>query len=225
MRKIEHAGKQLAIYGDKIVRDEKAEQQIKTCLEHEQAIAGALMADHHLGYSMPIGGVIAYDGGVSPSGVGFDIACGNKAVQLDIDHEYVRANIATIMDQIYSDLTFGVGGSNRIETVEHDLYEDPGWDIPICKENYQRARVQLGTIGSGNHYVDVFVDEADNIWIGVHFGSRGFGHGVASYFVREGGGKDGMFVDAVVLDESSDLGEQYIMAMKLAGRYAYARRS
>ena len=59
--------------------DPKALAQIEMCLADERAVHGALMADHHLGYSMPIGGVIAYDGAISPSGVGFDIACGNKA--------------------------------------------------------------------------------------------------------------------------------------------------
>jgi tRNA-splicing ligase RtcB len=72
--------------------------------------------------------------------------------------------------------------------------------------------------------VDLFVDEQQRVWVGVHFGSRGFGHRIATYFIRAGGGKDGMNVDPVLLDVNSALGQDYIACMKLAGRYAYAGR-
>ena len=182
------------------------------------------MADHHLGYAVPIGGVLAYDGKVSPSGVGFDIACGNKAVLLDCEAEEVKSHIATIMDDLWKALSFGIGRVNK-EQVDHPLFEDdPAWLIPAIRPLKQRARSQLGTIGSGNHYVDVFVDERDRVWVGVHFGSRGLGHKIATHFIKAGGGKDGMFVDPVLLDVESELGEEYVAAMKLAGRYAHAGR-
>lgn len=217
--------KDLKIYQCDGQQDEGAVEQINTCLEDDRATRGALMADHHLGYSMPIGGVVAYKDALSPSGVGFDIACGNKAVILDTDPSYVINNISTIMDKIYSEISFGVGRNND-EKVDNELFDDgdPGWDVAVCAKSRQKAVNQLGTVGSGNHYVDVFISESGEVWIGVHFGSRGFGHGIAKHFVEAGGGKDGMFVPPVVLDEGSDLGEQYIKAMKLAGRYAYAGR-
>ena len=109
--------------------------------------------------------------------------------------------------------------------MDHQLFEDdPAWLIPAVRPLKQRARSQLGTIGSGNHYVDLFVDERDRVWVGVHFGSRALGHKIATHFIKAGGGKDGMFVDPVLLDVESELGEEYIAAMKLAGRYAYAGR-
>jgi tRNA-splicing ligase RtcB len=86
------------------------------------------------------------------------------------------------------------------------------------------AQDQLGTIGSGNHYVDIFEDENEQIWVGVHFGSRGLGHKTATWFLEAGGAKDGMDVEPLVLPVNSDLGEQYIIAMQLAGQYAYAGR-
>ena len=86
------------------------------------------------------------------------------------------------------------------------------------------AQNQLGTVGSGNHYVDLFVDEQDRVWIGVHFGSRGLGHLIASHFIEAGGGSDGMHVPPVTLHERSALGEDYLQLMNLAGRYAYAGR-
>lgn len=198
-----------------------AVEQMKVCLR--TADRAALMADHHLGYSVPVGGVVAYKGRVSPSGVGFDIACGNKAVLTDAKLADVRGSIATIMDDIWRSVSFGVGRKNN-EPVEHELFNDPAWQIPVASNLKELAAAQLGTVGSGNHYVDIFHDEAGRIWIGVHFGSRGLGHKLASHFIKEGGGKDGIHVEPVVLDADSQLGRDYIACMNLAGRYAYAGR-
>ena len=202
--------------------DEAAVQQIKNCAKDAEAVA--LMADHHRGYSVPIGGVVAYEGRLSPSGVGYDIACGNKAVRLDVSANEVRKNISTIMDDVASNISFGVGMKNDTE-VEHELFDDdPAWEIQEAAALKDLARAQLGTVGSGNHYVDIFEDEENRIWVGVHFGSRGLGHKLATHFIRAGGGNDGIFADPVLLECRSDLGEQYIQCMKLAGRYAYAGR-
>lgn len=209
----------VAVFGEP---QENAIDQILRCAK--DAERAALMADHHLGYAVPIGGVLGYDGLVSPSGVGFDIACGNKAVRLDADATDVRNNISPIMDDIFETLSFGVGMKN-MEQVDHELFDDdPAWDIPVAAELKDLARNQLGTIGSGNHYVDVFVDEQERVWIGVHFGSRGLGHRLATHFIKAGGGKDGINVDPVLFDADSALGQEYIACMKLAGRYAYAGR-
>jgi len=209
----------IPIWGDPI--DQGALSQIKTCALEADAVA--LMADHHKGYAVPIGGVVAYRDAISPSGVGYDIACGNKAVLLDLPASEVRAKIKPIMDDIWRSLSFGVGLNNR-QSVDHDLFDDPAWQVPAVKSLKQTARNQLGTIGSGNHYVDLFADELDRTWIGVHFGSRGLGHKTATYFLEAGGAKDGMDVAPLILPTASDLGEQYLSCMALAGRYAYAGR-
>ena len=209
----------IPVFGEPL--ENAVDQIVRAGRDAERA---ALMADHHLGYAVPIGGVVAYDGLVSPSGVGYDIACGNKAVLLDADADDIRANISTIMDDLWKTLSFGVGRKNK-EDVDHELfYDDPAWDIPVARDLKTLAREQLGTIGSGNHYVDLFVDEQDRVWVGVHFGSRGLGHRLATHFVRKGGGKQGIDVDPVLLDADSQLGQEYIASMRLAGRYAYAGR-
>src|SRR5947207_15535473 len=100
--------------------DEGALRQIKNCARTADRVAR--MADHHLGYAVPIGGVVAYEDKVSPSGVGYDIACGNKAVLLDAPAGEVRANIKTIMDDLWRNVSFGVGRKNA-ERVEHPLFE------------------------------------------------------------------------------------------------------
>lgn len=203
--------------------DENTIAQIETAMVDKRAVAGLLSADGHLGYSFPIGGTVAYRNAVSPSGVGFDIACGNKAAMTDllVDSTF---DIEGAMDEIYNQLSFGIGQKNN-EVVEHPVFDDPLWDIlPVLKENEQLARSQLGTIGSGNHFVDLLVDNINRLWIGVHFGSRGLGHKIATHYIKEAGGTDGMFVAPVVLSLDSELGEEYIATMEIAGIYAYAGR-
>jgi tRNA-splicing ligase RtcB len=209
----------IPIWGDPI--DEGALAQIKTCAKTADAVA--MMADHHKGYAVPIGGVVAYTDKISPSGVGFDIACGNKAVLTDLPAAEVRANIKTIMDDVWANLSFGMGRKNSTK-VDHELFEDPAWAHPAVSSLKRMAQEQLGTIGSGNHYVDLLEDERGRVWIGVHFGSRGLGHKTATYFLKAAGAKDGMDVEPLVLPVNSTLGTDYLLCMNLAGRYAYAGR-
>lgn len=211
----------IAVFGDPI--DTSALDQIRRTKEHPAVRAAALMADHHKGYAVPIGGVVAYEDAISPSGVGYDIACGNKAVLTDMSGADARAGINKIMDDIVATISFGVGRRNA-EHVDHDLFDDPAWSVVKHLQLRDKAGNQLGTVGSGNHYVDVFTDEQDRVWVGVHFGSRGFGYGIATWALKAGGASDGMDVAPLVLSVDSDLGAEYIAAMHLAGRYAYAGR-
>ena len=184
----------------------------------------ALMADHHIGYSVPVGGVVCYEKHINVNGVGFDIACGNKAVLLDCSVQSVKDNIYRTMNEVQKHISFGIGRKNN-EKVEHSLFDDPVWEeIPILRDLKSKACDQLGTVGSGNHYVDIFKDELDRVWIGVHFGSRGLGHSIATHFIKAGGGKDGVHAEPVIFNEDSDLGQQYLKCMELAGRYAYSGR-
>jgi tRNA-splicing ligase RtcB len=187
------------------------------------ADGGALMADHHLGYSVPIGGVLAYKNHISPSGVGYDIGCGNKAVLTDLHYADVKDRMSDIMDRVFKEISFGVGRNNATP-IEHPLFDLNLWEDPAVVPLKDMARAQLGTVGSGNHYVDIFKDEQERIWVGCHFGSRGLGHKTATHFLKAGGAKDGIDVEPLLLDVSSELGQRYINCMKLAGAYAYAGR-
>ena len=212
----------IKIYGDPI--DDGALRQIKVTAKTASVVC--LMADHHQGYSVPIGGVVAYENAVSPSGVGYDIACGNKAVKLDCMADDL--DVAKVMDEVFERVSFGVGRKNQ-ERVDHDLFEDPlWWESEFLQADNAKmktlAQEQLGTVGSGNHYVDLFSDEEGFAWVGVHFGSRGFGHKTATHFLKQAGAKDGIDVEPCVLSLDSDLGDQYWRHMELAGRYAYAGR-
>ena len=199
-------------------------EQMDLVTRDPKVYKGVLCADGHLGYSVPIGGVLAYEKAINVNGVGFDIACGNKAVRLELNSSLIKSNLPALMDIIYKEISFGVGRKNN-EQVEHSVLEDSLFkEISFLKELKDKARAQLGTVGSGNHYVDIFEDEKGRIWIGVHFGSRGLGHSIATHFLKQGGGKDSMMAPSIVFNETSDLGEQYLKCMDLAGRYAYAGR-
>src|SRR6478735_253313 len=127
------------------------------------------------------------------------------------------------MDDVVRDISFGIGRKAKAR-VDHELFEDEAWKVAPIQGLKEMARDQLGTVGGGNHYVDIFADEQDRIWVGVHFGSRGLGHKTATHFLKAAGGKDGMDVPPTVVSEASDLGQDYLAGMHLAGRYAYAGR-
>jgi len=199
----------------------------------------ALMADGHVGYVMPIGGVAAYRNQVSVVGVGFDIACGNAAIKTDRtladlgdNQKQVQRALTNLADEIADAISFGMGRKNRADDAptSHPLFEDAAWDAlqPKHRGNLrEKARAQLGTVGSGNHYVDVFADETDTLWVGVHFGSRGFGYTIAYGFLALSQDEQwGTRVPEreVLLDLEAPLGHDYWHLMTLAGQYAYAGR-
>lgn len=211
--------------------DQRSLEQLERCAE--LADYAVLCADHHPGYSQPIGGVVAYKDYISPSGVGYDIACGNKAVKTNVFVPSLHGKeIREIMDEIAQRISFGVGRVNN-EPVDHpvlDAIRNAAFEPQ--RQFADLAASQLGTVGSGNHYVDLFVDESHWLWVGVHFGSRGFGHKTASGFLALAQGlafdehaKEGeMDSPPIVFAVDSDLGQSYIEAMTLAGDYAYAGR-
>ena len=214
--------------------DARSLKQLQTCMDAGDADYGVLCADHHPGYSQPIGGAIAYEGHVSPSGVGFDIGCGNKAVQTELTRADLDAlgGVPSIMREITQRISFGMGVPAR-ERVDHPVLDKiRRADFAPQRKLAQTAESQLGTVGSGNHYVNLMEDEDGFVWVGVHFGSRGFGHKTASGFLAlaqglpfDGKAHEGEMDSPPVLFElGTELGDAYIDAMTLAGEYAYAGR-
>src|SRR5260370_19340034 len=198
--------------------------QMRNCMAVGNVVGGVICAGGHLGYAQPVGGVIAYEGQISIPGVGFDIGCGNMAVRLDTPHSAIGDQVGPIIRDVARTISFGLGRRNE-ERAEHELFDDAeAWRASGMEDYRQKAGAQLGTVGSGNHYVDLMRDEDGLVWIGVHFGSRGLGHTNATRYLKAAGGKDGMNVPPALIDEASELGRRYIAAMELAGRYAYAGR-
>jgi tRNA-splicing ligase RtcB (3'-phosphate/5'-hydroxy nucleic acid ligase) len=214
--------------------DQRSLEQLKRCMEAGDADYGVLCADHHPGYSQPIGGAVAYEGYVSPSGAGYDLGCGNKAVQTELTAADLErlGGVEWIMGEITRWISFGMGVAAR-ERVDHPVLEKiRRAEFTPQRKLSQLAESQLGTVGSGNHFVNLFEDEEGKIWIGVHFGSRGFGHKTASGFLAlaqglafEGRAHDGgMDSPPVLFEIDSEIGQFYVSAMNLALDYAYAGR-
>jgi tRNA-splicing ligase RtcB (3'-phosphate/5'-hydroxy nucleic acid ligase) len=214
--------------------DDRSLKQLETCMQAGDAEFGVLCADHHPGYSQPIGGAIAYEGYISPSGVGYDIGCGNKAVRTDVTRAELDADpgVEAVMREIAGRISFGMGVPAR-ERADHPVL-DRIREAPFepQRELLDLAAKQLGTVGSGNHFVNLFEDERGSVWVGVHFGSRGFGHKTASGFLAVAQGlpfgakvkEGGMDSPPALLDVDSEAGQGYVQAMQLAGEYAYAGR-
>jgi tRNA-splicing ligase RtcB len=229
------------IFGE---HDDKTLEQLREVAQNAEHVA--LMADGHLGYVMPIGGVAAYDNQVSVVGVGFDIACGNLAIKTDLNlydlgelgydasGDYITATprLNAIADEIAGTISFGIGRKNNADDAptDHVLFDDSAWDaLPdeVRETLREKARSQLGTVGSGNHYVDIFHDRDGVIWVGIHFGSRGLGHSIASGFMALAQGEPwGARVpeQETLLSLDTELGQRYWDLMVLAGWYAYQGR-
>ena len=214
--------------------DARSLEQLERCMQAGDAEYGVLCADHHPGYSQPIGGAVAYEGFVSPSGVGYDIGCGNKAVRTDLTRPDLDllGGVEALMREITSRISFGMGVPAR-DRVDHPVLEKIRTaDFAPQRKLAQLAESQLGTVGSGNHYVNLMADEDDRVWAGVHFGSRGFGHKTASGFLAlaqdlafgERAHEGEMDSPPVLFAVGSELGDSYVAAMELAGEYAHAGR-
>lgn len=210
----------MIIYGQ---HDDRTLAQMERCMAAGSAAAGVLCADGHLGYAHPIGGVVGYTDHISISGVGFDIACGNMAVRLDASAADLKPKVSQLLGDIAAHISFGVGRANS-ERVDHDLFDSDLWKAAEVEHLKDLARQQLGTVGSGNHYVDLFEDQYGYAWIGVHFGSRGLGHKITTKYLEMAGAKDCMEVDPALLPADSDMGRGYLAGIELGGLYAYAGR-
>jgi tRNA-splicing ligase RtcB (3'-phosphate/5'-hydroxy nucleic acid ligase) len=220
--------KRIKIFGREII-DEKSIAQIERCTTENDI--GVLTADAHYGYGHPIGGAVAYKNRISLSGVGFDIACGNKAIRTDIKTYDIP--LTKIMDEIYNQISFGIGRKNN-QPVDHEVLDKvASAEFKPQRKLITLAKEQLSTVGSGNHFVDLFKDDEGYLWIGVHFGSRGFGHRTTMGFIALSQGQSfedkanegSMDAPPILFDIKSELGQAYLEAMQLAGEYAYAGRN
>jgi tRNA-splicing ligase RtcB len=188
----------------------------------------------------PCGGSQTYDVATADAAEAFVAGgvvvhnCGNKAVRTDLTGRDLAdlGGVGRIMREITTRISFGMGVPAR-ERMDHPVLEK----IRHAPFEPQRrlgslAASQLGTVGSGNHYVNLMEDEEGRVWVGVHFGSRGFGHKTASGFLALAQGlafdaharEGGMDSPPVLLEVGTELGDSYIAAMQLAGEYAYAGR-
>lgn len=202
------------------------------------SVAGALMPDAHVGYGLPIGGVLATDNAVIPYAVGVDIACRMKLTVLDLPVRELERQREKLIKAIETETRFGVGATFK-ERREHEVMDADWSGSKITQQNKDRAWSQLGTSGSGNHFVEFGVFTNENAIEGLapgeyvallsHSGSRGTGAAVCDYYSKLAMAqhpdlpKEHKHLAWLSLD--SEEGREYWAAMELMGRYAAANHS
>jgi tRNA-splicing ligase RtcB len=202
------------------------------------AVAGALMADAHVGYGLPIGGVLATENAVIPYAVGVDIACRMKMTVLDLPLRDLEQKPDRLARAIETETRFGVGSTFK-QRRQHEVL-DADWSAsPITQQNKDRAWSQLGTSGSGNHFGEFGVFTAhgqiENLEPGTyvallsHSGSRGTGAAVCDYYSKLAFARfkdlPGELKRLAWLTLDSQEGQEYWAAMELMGRYAAANHA
>ena len=168
-------------------------------------VQGALMPDVHLGYSLPIGAVVATEGVVVPAWVGYDIGCGMCAIKTGFSAEEVRANAKNIFDEIYRRIPVGFHHNKKPSEWAHGHLRVSAKTTEIFAKD---GLSQLCSLGQGNHFCEVGEDAEGNVWIVLHSGSRGIGHAVASHYMRlasgDGKAREGHYGLSVDTSEGKD---------------------
>jgi tRNA-splicing ligase RtcB len=213
----------------------EAIKQMNNACRLPVSVRGALMPDAHVGYGLPIGGVLATKNAVVPYAVGMDIACRMKVTVLDLPPAALSGQSDRLKNALERETGFGVGATFR-KRREHPIM-DADWSVsPITKMHKDRAWGQLGTSGSGNHFVEfgTLTLEQDDLGLraGVylallsHSGSRGTGGAVATHYSRLAMQQRAELPKELVhlawFDLGSQEGQEYWQAMELMGRYAAA---
>ena len=202
------------------------------------AVAGALMPDAHLGYGLPIGGVLATDNAVIPYAVGVDIACRMRLTVYDIPADHLPRLDEQLTRTLERETLFGVGAAFQKPNDDDVLSAD--WAVsPVTRRNRDKAAAQLGSSGSGNHFAEFGVLTIDDADLGMepgryvalltHSGSRGTGAAVADFYSKLARTEHPELPDDLKnlawLDMASDAGQEYWAAMELMGRYAAANHA
>lgn len=223
------------VYGRKFV-DWNTIRQMETAMSLPVAVGGALMPDAHVGFGLPIGGVLATENAIIPYAVGLDIGCRMCLTVYDAPASYLHQNSYELKQQLKRQTHFGVGREQDTREY-HEVLDDPLFDsIKPLQHLRMKAKDQLGTSGSGNHFVEwgtVKLVEGNRLGVPAgeyaailsHSGSRGVGATIASYYTRVAMDTCRLPKHAkslAWLDMDSEAGQEYWLAMNMAGEYARA---
>ena len=207
----------------------------------------ALMPDCHVGYGMPIGGVIACDNAVIPNAVGVDIGCGMGAIRTNIKTETIggKKNIREIMNHIKERIPVGEGNSHRDEKSwngfllylqsigiddEYIDFSDKRLPVWLDSHAWKLAKKNLGTLGGGNHFIEMQEDQDGYLWLMLHSGSRNLGYKIAEHYHKSAVYLNEQYNSKIptknlaYLPVDSEKGTGYLRDMKFALDYAAENR-
>ncbi len=229
--------KQIYNYGIDV--DKETLEQFKNCYSEDFVVAAALMPDAHLGYAAPIGAVLKTKRFVVPAWVGFDIGCGLIAIKIKSEGLVgkIRENQNKIYSQVMKKIPMGVGNYNEIKNITEktkktfkdllEKFEKKPHDRNILNYLKTGAIKQIGTLGGGNHFIEIGADETEKeMWLVIHSGSRGVGHNVAKkYMINAAGSKNkNDYEKTFPLDSASEIGKEYLNVLEFGLDYALLNR-
>jgi tRNA-splicing ligase RtcB len=236
MQQLNNLRAPFSIFGENEI-DEIAKRQLYDALKLPVSIKGALMPDAHSGYGLPIGGVLAVDNAVIPYGVGVDIGCRMSLCIYDLPASYFNGRTYQLRNILKDNTRFGMNELHK-QKYEHEILDRPEFqNIPLLKSLKDKAYKQLGTSGSGNHFVEfgivnITVESAtldlpkgEYIAVLAHSGSRGLGANIAkhyTYLATKQCPLPRQVQQLAWLDLNTHDGKEYWLAMNLAGDYAKA---
>lgn len=241
--------KEKPIYNHCLDCDSETLKQFKSCYEKDFVTAAALMPDAHLGYVAPIGSVLVTKDFIVPSWVGFDIGCGLIAVKLSPSSKSISSSelvkkVKSLSPKIYSAVQkavpMGLGETNS-KSAKHNLHEktlsslknlirkleSQEHDKSILQHIKQISAKHLGSLGSGNHFIELSTNEKQSeLWIIIHSGSRGLGHKVAQKYMMKSSGseKKAEYEQTHALSDKSQLGKEYLALLDFGLSYALLNR-
>lgn len=219
--------------------EEGAKAQMDVAMKLQITAGGALMPDAHQGYGLPIGGVLATKNAIIPYGVGVDIGCRMALSIFDIPEEHFYTNEAKYKRELIAMTKFGAGaGFTGAKKSEHEVLDRAEFNMnSFIRQLHDKAATQLGSSGGGNHFVEfgiiefgerdeiLNVDKGRYVALLSHSGSRGFGATVAGHYTKLAKELCKLPKEAAnlaYLDMNSEAGQEYWIAMNLAGDYASA---
>ncbi|MDP2628413.1 MAG: RtcB family protein, partial [Nanoarchaeota archaeon] len=225
------------IYNYALDADKETLGQFKECYSHDFVTAAALMPDAHKGYTAPIGSVLITKNFVVPAWVGFDIGCGLIAVKIKGKNilEKIKKNIDKIYNEVNKKIPMGLGRYNSEKNISEKTkkefkkilarFESKPYDKNILQYLKSSALKNLGTLGSGNHFIELCsIYKEKEVWIVIHSGSRGIGHEVAKKYMIKASQSKKDFEKTFPLDVKSEIGKQYLNILDFGLDYALLNR-
>lgn len=223
------------IFNYSIEADEEALRQFNECASQDFVVAAALMPDAHKGYVAPIGAVLITKNFVVPAWVGFDIGCGLIAVRIKAEDilDKINANKEKIYNQVSREVPMGVGEYNKEKNLTQktkkefekllEKFESKPHDKNILQYLQTTALKHLGTLGGGNHFIELSFYKKE-IWLIIHSGSRGIGYQVAKKYMIKASSSKSHYEQTAPLDVKSQLGKEYLNILDFGLEYALLNR-
>lgn len=216
--------------------DSEALSQFKECYNQPFVVSASLMPDAHSGYAAPIGAVLLTKGYIVPAWVGFDIGCGMIAVELKGKGilEAIKKNSEKIYQEVKRKVPMGMGEFNKEKDITPKTlkefnslikkFQEKEYDKEILNFLKTGAIKHLGTLGGGNHFIELSYDGDEGVWLVIHSGSRGVGYKVADKYMQKAANSTKNYEKTFPLDVNSRLGKEYLNVLNFGLEYALLNR-